>query len=104
MRRAKTVVIEKEATRDHTERMLVGFGAELMVEDTKEGRMITLSGLPELRPQDIIVPRDPSSAAFPVCAALIVEGSDVLVPKYWAQPNPRGLVLYVARYGGRSHI
>ena len=87
----QTVVIEKEATRDHTERMLVGFGAELMVEDTKEGRMITLSGLPELRPQDIIVPRDPSSAAFPVCAALIVEGSDVLVPNIGLNPTRAGL-------------
>ena len=87
----QTVVIEKEATRDHTERMLVGFGAELMVENTKEGRMITLSGLPELRPQDIIVPRDPSSAAFPVCAALIVEDSDVLVPNIGLNPTRAGL-------------
>ena len=76
----KTVVIEAEATRDHTERMLAGFGAEIAVEETDAGRVITLTGQPELRPQKIDVPRDPSSAAFPVCAALIVPGSDVLVP------------------------
>lgn len=76
----KTVVIEKEATRDHTERMLAGFGAEISVETTEQGRVITLTGQPELTAQSVAVPRDPSSAAFPVCAALIVEGSDILVP------------------------
>jgi 3-phosphoshikimate 1-carboxyvinyltransferase len=76
----QTVVIEPEATRDHTERMLVGFGAALTVEKTAEGNVITLTGQPELRPQVVAVPRDPSSAAFPVCAALIVEGSDIFVP------------------------
>jgi len=75
----KTTVVEPKATRDHTERMLRGFGAELTVEDTNEGRVITLTGQPELKPQTIHVPRDPSSAAFPVCAALITPGSDVLV-------------------------
>jgi 5-enolpyruvylshikimate-3-phosphate synthase len=70
----QTVVIEREATRDHSERMLRGFGAEVSVEDTPEGRVITLTGQPELRPQTVAVPRDPSSAAFPVCAALIVAG------------------------------
>lgn len=87
----KTVVIEKEATRDHTERMLMGFGAELVVEETDEGRVITLTGQPELKPQHIVVPRDPSSAAFPVCAALIAEGSDVLVPNIGLNPTRAGL-------------
>ncbi|MGB0798649.1 MAG: 3-phosphoshikimate 1-carboxyvinyltransferase, partial [Planktomarina sp.] len=87
----QTVVIEKEATRDHTERMLVGFGAELTVEETEEGRVITLNGQPELKPQHIVVPRDPSSAAFPVCAALIVEGSDVLVPNIGLNPTRAGV-------------
>ncbi len=87
----KTVVIEKEATRDHTERMLAGFGAELTVEETDEGRVITLTGQPELTPQHIVVPRDPSSAAFPVCAALIAEGSDVLVPNIGLNPTRAGL-------------
>lgn len=87
----QTVVIEKEATRDHTERMLAGFGAEITTEVTDEGRVITLTGQPELKPQDIIVPRDPSSAAFPVCAALITEGSDVLVPNIGLNPTRAGL-------------
>ena len=76
----ETVVIEARPTRDHTERMLRAFGAEVRVEDTPDGRAVTLRGQPELAPVAIAVPRDPSSAAFPVCAALIVEGSDLLVP------------------------
>jgi len=95
----QTVVIEKEATRDHTERMLVGFGAELTVEQTDAGRVITLTGQPELRPQDIIVPRDPSSAAFPVCAALIVEDSDVLVPNIGLNPTRAGLFYTLQEMG-----
>ncbi len=87
----ETVIIEKEATRDHTERMLVGFGAEVDVEITAEGRVITLRGYPELKPQTISVPRDPSSAAFPVCAALITEGSDILVPNIGLNPTRAGL-------------
>lgn len=87
----QTVVIEKEATRDHTERMLAGFGAEVRVEETEEGRVITLTGRPELKPQVIVVPRDPSSAAFPVCAALIVPGSDVVVPNIGLNPTRAGL-------------
>ena len=95
----QTVVIEKEATRDHTERMLVGFGAELTVEETDAGRVITLTGQPELRRQNIIVPRDPSSAAFPVCAALIVEESDVLVPNIGLNPTRAGLFYTLQEMG-----
>ncbi len=87
----QTVVIETEATRDHTERMLNGFGAHVITEETAEIRVITLTGQPELTPQSIDVPRDPSSAAFPVCAALIVEGSDVLVPNIGLNPTRAGL-------------
>ncbi|MDG1738831.1 MAG: 3-phosphoshikimate 1-carboxyvinyltransferase [Paracoccaceae bacterium] len=86
----ETVVIEKEATRDHTERMLAGFGAEISTVETDEGRVITLQGQPELKPQTIVVPRDPSSAAFPVCAALIVPGSNVLVPNIGLNPTRAG--------------
>ena len=87
----ETVVIEKEATRDHSERMLAGFGANLSVDDTKEGRVITLQGQPELKPQTITVPRDPSSAAFPVCAGIVAQGSDVLVPGIGLNPTRAGL-------------
>ncbi|SLN44934.1 3-phosphoshikimate 1-carboxyvinyltransferase [Pseudooctadecabacter jejudonensis] len=95
----QTVVIEQEATRDHTERMLVGFGAELTVEETDEGRVITLTGQPELQPQTIAVPRDPSSAAFPVCAALLSEGSDVLVPNIGLNPTRAGLFYTLQEMG-----
>ena len=95
----KTVVIEAEATRDHTERMLAGFGAEITVEDTQEGRVITLTGQPELRAQHVEVPRDPSSAAFPVCAALVVPGSDVLVPGIGLNPTRAGLFTTLREMG-----
>ncbi|MCF6233635.1 MAG: 3-phosphoshikimate 1-carboxyvinyltransferase [Rhodobacteraceae bacterium] len=95
----KTVVIEREATRDHTERMLAGFGAEITVEDGESGRVITLTGRPELRPLDIAVPRDPSSAAFPVCAALLVPGSDVLVPGIGLNPTRAGLFTTLREMG-----
>ena len=95
----ETVVIEQEATRDHTERMLAGFGASIAVEETDEGRVITLQGQPELKPQDIVVPRDPSSAAFPICAALIVPGSDVLVPNIGLNPTRAGLFTTLQEMG-----
>ena len=95
----QTVVIEKEATRDHTERMLQGFGATLSVEETDEGRVITLDGQPELQPQTIVVPRDPSSAAFPVCAAIITPGSDVLVPNIGLNPTRAGLFTTLREMG-----
>jgi 3-phosphoshikimate 1-carboxyvinyltransferase len=99
--RGQTVVIEKEPTRDHSERMLRGFGAELTVEDTDEGRVITLTGQPELTPQTVAVPRDPSSAAFPVCAALIVEGSDILVPGVSQNLTRNGLYLTLVDMGAK---
>jgi 3-phosphoshikimate 1-carboxyvinyltransferase len=97
--RGQTVVVEAEATRDHTERMLSGFGAEISVQDTDEGREITLTGQPELKPQHIDVPRDPSSAAFPVCAALIVPRSDVLVPGIGLNPTRAGLFTTLREMG-----
>ncbi|WP_417597240.1 3-phosphoshikimate 1-carboxyvinyltransferase [Pararhodobacter oceanensis] len=94
-----TVVIEPEATRDHTERMLRGFGAQVAVEDTDEGRMITLTGQPELTGQRVAVPRDPSSAAFPVCAALIVPGSEITVPGVSRNPTRDGLFVTLLEMG-----
>jgi 3-phosphoshikimate 1-carboxyvinyltransferase len=95
----ETVVIEREPTRDHSERMLVGFGATLNVERTNEGHVITLQGRPELRPQTVAVPRDPSSAAFPTCAALIVEGSDITVPGVSQNLTRNGLYITLAEMG-----
>ncbi|MDR6263773.1 3-phosphoshikimate 1-carboxyvinyltransferase [Roseobacter sp. N2S] len=88
----ETVLIEKEATRDHSERMLRGFGAQIETVKTAEGYEITLQGQPELLAQSIAVPRDPSSAAFPVCAALIVEGSEVVLPNIGLNPTRAGLL------------
>ena len=87
----ETVLTEKEATRDHSERMLRGFGAEIETVKTDAGYEITLLGQPELQAQQIAVPRDPSSAAFPVCAALIVEGSEVVLPNVGLNPTRAGL-------------
>ncbi len=95
----QTVVIEKEPTRDHSERMLAGFGATITTEVTDEGRVITLTGRPELRGQTVAVPRDPSSAAFPVAAALIVPGSEVRVPGISRNPTRDGLYVTLAEMG-----
>jgi len=95
----ETLVIEAEATRDHTERMLRGFGANVRVEDTEEGRVITLTGRPELTGQTVAVPRDPSSAAFPVCAALIVPGSHITVPGVSRNPTRDGLYATLLEMG-----
>lgn len=95
----ETVVIEREPTRDHSERMLMGFGASLHVERTAEGNVITLQGQPELRPQTVAVPRDPSSAAFPVCAALIVQGSDIFVPGVSQNLTRNGIYLTLVEMG-----
>lgn len=94
-----TVVIESEPTRDHSERMLAGFGAQIRTETTSEGHKITLTGRPELRPQPVAVPRDPSSAAFPVAAALIVPGSEIRVPGVSRNPTRDGLYVTLLEMG-----
>ncbi|MTH76243.1 3-phosphoshikimate 1-carboxyvinyltransferase [Paracoccus aestuariivivens] len=95
----QTVVIESEPTRDHTERMLAGFGATITTEATDEGRVITLTGRPELKPQPVAVPRDPSSAAFPVAAALLVPGSEIRVPGVSRNPTRDGLYVTLLEMG-----
>jgi 3-phosphoshikimate 1-carboxyvinyltransferase len=87
-----TRVIEPVATRDHSERMLTGFGAEIAVEQTTRGRIISITGEAELRPQAIVVPGDPSSAAFWMVAASIVPGSDVVIENVGLNPTRAGLV------------
>ncbi|HUM07857.1 MAG TPA: 3-phosphoshikimate 1-carboxyvinyltransferase [Acidocella sp.] len=77
--RGVTEVEEPEPTRDHSENMLKHFGAEISVTHAGKGRVIHLTGQPELRAADVIVPGDPSSAAFPIAAALLVPGSHVIV-------------------------
>jgi len=88
-----TTVIEPVFTRDHTERMLRGFGADIeIVDEPGGGRRIALVGRPELKPQVIDVPADPSSAAFPIVAATLVEGSDVTVEGVLMNPARIGLI------------
>lgn len=87
-----TRVIEPVPTRDHSERMLRGFGAQLTVETEADGtRIISLTGEAELKPQTLVVPGDPSSAAFAVVAALITPGSDVTVTNVGMNPTRTGL-------------
>ena len=95
----ETTLIEPEKTRDHSERMLSGFGADIDTVETKDGFEITLQGRPELIAQDIAVPCDPSSAAFPVCAALIVEGSEVFLPNIGLNPTRSGLFTTLVEMG-----
>jgi 3-phosphoshikimate 1-carboxyvinyltransferase len=95
----ETSVIEPAPTRDHTERMLAHFGADIRTEDTAEGRRITVAGQPELAPAAIAVPADPSSAAFPAVAALIVEGSDITLPGVCTNPTRTGLYTTLAEMG-----
>ena len=94
-----TVVIEAEPTRDHSERMLAGFGAQITSETTAEGHVITLTGRAELTAQPVAVPRDPSSAAFPVAAALIVPGSEIRVPGVSRNPTRDGLYTTLLEMG-----
>ncbi|WP_203310295.1 3-phosphoshikimate 1-carboxyvinyltransferase [Sphingomonas beigongshangi] len=94
-----TRVIEPVPTRDHSERMLRGFGAELTVEETPEGRLISITGEAELKPQDIEVPGDPSSAGFWMVAASVVPGSDVTIRNVLMNPTRTGLVTALRMMG-----
>ncbi|MGC1777911.1 MAG: 3-phosphoshikimate 1-carboxyvinyltransferase [Xanthobacteraceae bacterium] len=95
----ETVVIEAEATRDHTEKMLAHFGAEISVEAAGGGRRITLVGQPELASRPVTVPADPSSAAFPLVAALLVPGSDIILNGVMMNPLRTGLLTTLAEMG-----
>ena len=95
-----TTVIETEASRDHTEKLLRHFGAEVAVEPEGEhGRKITLKGEPELTPAPVVVPADPSSAAFPMVAALIVPGSEVILADVMTNPLRTGLITTLREMG-----
>jgi 3-phosphoshikimate 1-carboxyvinyltransferase len=86
-----TRVIEPVPTRDHSERMLAGFGANLTVEASNRGRVISVHGEAELKPQQIVVPGDPSSAAFWAVAASIVPGSEVTIANVGLNPTRAGI-------------
>ncbi|HUN97690.1 MAG TPA: 3-phosphoshikimate 1-carboxyvinyltransferase, partial [Bradyrhizobium sp.] len=95
-----TTVIESEASRDHTELMLRHFGAEIVsTPEGSHGRRIALTGQPELHGAEIVVPADPSSAAFPLVAALIVEGSDIVLSDVMTNPLRTGLIITLREMG-----
>ena len=95
-----TTVIEPVATRDHTERMLTSFGAKITVKDVDGARHIALEGKHELQGQHIAVPGDPSSAAFPMVAALITAGSDIVIENIMLNPTRTGLITTLQEMGG----
>ncbi|WP_270937815.1 3-phosphoshikimate 1-carboxyvinyltransferase [Falsiroseomonas oryzae] len=97
--RGITRVVEKEATRDHTENMLRHFGATVAVTAEGHGRIIELTGQPELVAAPVVVPGDPSSAAFPAAAALLVPGSEVTLRGVGMNPLRAGLFATLAEMG-----
>jgi 3-phosphoshikimate 1-carboxyvinyltransferase len=99
-----TSVIEAEASRDHTEKMLIHFGARVESVVEGEGRRITLQGRPELRPNPVVVPADPSSAAFPIVAALITPGSDITIEGMMMNPLRTGLLTTLLEMGARIEV
>jgi 3-phosphoshikimate 1-carboxyvinyltransferase len=100
-----TTVIEREATRDHTEKMLAHFGARLKsVAHGEHGRRIALEGQPELEAAPVAVPADPSSAAFPLVAALIVPGSDVVLEGVMTNPLRAGLLKTLQEMGAAIEV
>ncbi|WP_374370769.1 3-phosphoshikimate 1-carboxyvinyltransferase [Dongia sp.] len=99
-----TTVIEPEHTRDHTELMLKGFGVDIRIEETPEGRASSIVGQPELKGRKIIVPGDPSSAAFPIVAALILPGSEIVIENVGLNPHRIGLIDTLIEMGGSIEI
>ena len=96
----QTTVIEQEASRDHTELMLKHFGAGIVTTaEGAHGRRITLTGQPELHGAKVVVPADPSSAAFPLVAALIVAGSDLVLSDVMTNPLRTGLFTTLREMG-----
>lgn len=98
--RGETAVIEREATRDHTERMLRYFGATVTTSESGGKTRIAVRGGAELQGRDVTVPADPSSAAFLVAAALIVPGSDLTVEGVLVNPTRTGLFTTLREMGG----
>src|SRR5205823_7101317 len=95
----ETTVIESEASRDHTERLLKHFGAEVRIEAEGDGRKIMLKGEPELVPAPVVVPADPSSAAFPMVAGLVVPNSEVVLTDIMTNPLRTGLITTLREMG-----
>ena len=101
----ETTVIEAEATRDHTERLLKHFGAKIISKSHGEhGRRIVLKGQPELEPANVLVPADPSSAAFPLVAALLAPGSELVLEAVMTNPLRTGLLTTLREMGASIEV
>lgn len=94
-----TRVIEPVPTRDHTERMLTGFGARLEVGEENGEKVIAIHGEADLKPMDVVVPGDPSSAAFFMVAATLVPGSDLTILNVGLNPTRAGLLAVLRQMG-----
>jgi len=101
----RSCISQATLTRDHTERMLAAFGAEISVEPLPEGgEAISLMGEAELKGTPVDVPRDPSSAAFAIVAGLIVPGSEITIPAVLLNPRRSGLIDMLREMGARIDI
>ena len=95
---------EPELSRDHTEKMLKSFGAEISMQFTDGSNVIILEGPSELRSQNVFVPGDPSSAAFPLCSALMVPNSKITIPNVSQNPTRNGLLVTLREMGANIEI
>ena len=99
-----TIFHEPQLSRDHTENMLSAFGAAVSSSISKNGYSVSIAGYPELVPQQVTIPKDPSSAAFPICAALIVKGSKVFLKNVCQNPTRNGLITTLIEMGAKIEI
>ena len=102
--RGQTTVVEALPSRDHSENMLAAFGAEISIVEEGRGRAITLTGQPELVAQDIIVPGDFSSSAFPLVAALLIPGDGVVINNVCLNSLRKGLLDTLTEMGAKIQI
>ena len=102
--RGTTKYVERTLTRDHTERMLMAFGGKIKTEKNEDGYAHYLQGLQELKPQEIMIPSDPSSASFFIATALMVEGSDITIKNICMNETRIGFLKVVNKMGARIEV
>ena len=102
--RGITKYVERTLTRDHTERMLMFFGGKIKTDKTKNGYAHYLQGLQELKPQEVTVPSDPSSASFFIAAALMVEGSDITIKNICMNETRIGFLKVINKMGANIEV
>ena len=102
--RGTTKYVERTLTRDHTERMLMAFGGKIKTEKNEDGYAHYLQGLQELKPQEIMIPSDPSSASYFIATALMVEGSDITIKNICMNETRIGFLKVVNKMGARIEV